>query len=239
MNKLRIKKWSDLDSWDPNEINYQPIKSGDINNKEVLKIMTVLEKYGLYVTSVGTGEYLKRNDIIIGNEVNYKEWRVTLGYKRELYDWLELEYNISKEDFNELNDKEKSDYELEWNDLEPTESDYDFSFSVFMGTEKTNLKNKGIYFGWKYLKLLEKSFGYDYILNHESPENDHFEDLTKGFKNFVNNYGIKINNDNFDVLLKINYRLYKDSKFLSLLWEICNEFEIKYKDLMEDLLKIN
>jgi hypothetical protein len=208
---MKIINFSDLEDWTGKQKSKMISKNINIDNNLVNKVGKLFEEYYLIITDVSAGKYCDRWNILLPSENNLIEYRVKIDGM-----------NIEKEDEDD-NDTIKYD-RTEFSIFLPNSS---YSFEEL---KKLALNNASIY-----LKKLNNTIPEVIKLNineyydalHHYPEN---------FKKFININNIKINNDNLEIINNINYRLYKDCKFLYILKDSISEHV--YNEFIKDWIKL-
>jgi len=162
---------------------------------------------------------------------------VEIGVIPSFENYLE---NNEVEDYENMSEEEQ----LEWtekyeNEAKPEESGYrTFEFSVFFPLNLSQNKELcALCDATNYLKLLNEVL--PKCVKDGNIEDDCLKDETKGFKTFLNSKGINISNSNIEDIPSINYRIYKDTKFLGYLKDVCEENSINYSKLINDWLKLS
>jgi len=199
------------------------------------KMIKVFNDYGFFVKGVGPGDFLKTQGILLGSEKKLREYRVELGLNDTWENFLESN-GLDQKEFDELSEKEQQELDNDFNEQGDI-ADASMEFSVFL---PNGIKDESSAFAdaFEYLKLVEKSIPQMYINPTLSDSDGVLNDYENEFKKFINNKKINITNDNIEVVVTVNYRLYKDSKFFYELKEVCEKHDIDYKDLINDLLNI-
>jgi hypothetical protein len=234
--KLKTIDFKDLDNWDIKSKNdkdkYSGTKDFDLNLGQ--KTLDVLSEYRLGILSINPGDFLTRMEIVLPPEMNFKEYRITLGVKLTFDNFLE---NNEIDDSDELSDKELIEWETKYDNDEIINIDhYNLSFSVFFPVGVKNFEASALSEASKYLKLLNDSF--PDIIKDGYAEDDVLNRNVNGYKTFINNKGIKITNNNIEMVSTVNYRIYKDFKFFAELKDVCKDYDIDYRDLINDWIKI-
>jgi hypothetical protein len=226
---------SDLDgTWNPKDHLDKDRYTGSKNLNKNLgsKMLEVFEEYGFFVQGFGPGDWLNKSQIVLPPEQNLREFRVSLGLKDTWENFLDSN-GYSEEEFDELEVNEQQKLEKEFNEQGDI-ADTNMEFSVFLPNGTKDIQS-GLADAFQYLKLVQNSIPDMYA-------NPYVEDVIKNepeqFKKFINNKGIQISNNNIEIVPVIDYRLYKDSKFFYNLKEACDDHDIDYKDLINDLLNI-
>lgn len=244
-SKLKTVKFSEIgDSWRPEDIigkeereaKFTGKKNFDLNKGQ--KVKDMLLKYRIGIISVGPGDWLHRQQIVLKPEEVFKEYRVELGIVPTFETFIENN-DMFIEDYENMSEEEQ----LEWtekyeNEAKPEESGYrTFEFSVFFPLNLSQDKELcALCDATNYLKLLNEVVPND--VKNGNIEDDCLRNETKGFKKFLNVKEIDISNDNIEDIPNINYRIYKDTKFLGYLKDVCEENSINYNKLINDWLKL-
>lgn len=221
--KMDLVNYKDLRAWDIKRTKNKNTKIGkkDFNINEAELILEFINKLGIGV-SVSSGNYLTNNKLLLVDEGTFEEWRVELTIKPD-YDEFVHDYLIENElEEEELTDKQKEVMDSEYNKLEWIDIDNGVEFSVFLPVEigskdEDTIRLCAIADGFEYFKILYKSFckkgditelinnGYGDVLIHE----------TDKLKEYLRLRNIKITNDNLEVAVTADTRIYRDGKFFS------------------------
>lgn len=242
----RLKKFEDIKSinssefdgnWDiGSAINKQKyIGKKNLDLKKGAKFEKILNENRIFIDSIGKGKFLTNNKIVLPPEKDFQEFRVTLGTKRTLENFIDYEYSYSLEDYEELDFDEQEKIDKEFSNIEIDTDIARMEFSVFLPLGLKNITHAALADALEYMKLIKNSI--PNMLNGDIIENSLIHDIDN-FKKFINNKKIKITNENIELAPLVNYRLYKDSKFFYEFKEGCENQDIYYKDLINDLLNI-
>lgn len=238
LEKFSIVNSSDMENWSlDNNDKSKYTGTKNLNTNLGAKMIEVFNDYGFFVMGVGPGDFLNSYKITLDPEKNLREYRVKLGLNDTWENFLESN-GYTQEEFDDLDIKEQQQLENEFNEQGDI-ADGNLEFSVFL---PNGVKDEKSAFAdaFEYLKLVQNSIPEMYInpTLDEPRDGGVLSEFPDEFKKFINNKGIKITNDNVEEVNTINYRLYKDSKFFSNLKEVCDDFKINYKNLINDLLNI-
>lgn len=216
-----------------------------MNCIEAKKTRELFRKYGLDVHSFEVRSFLSPN-YLFPQEEKFKEVRVHLGaicdkdWLRDQYDVITVEEYKNRFSHEHLKDFKKDLKKAEEKNIrEISES---LTFSVFIKKEDFNhlsiKKEEDILF------VYESAFYYMQFLNYVPKvyeaiyDDDVFPSDIESFVEILNCQGIEVTNDNLEVIPKVSYRLYKDSKFFYELSEFLGD-RVKEKFINEFLDLIN
>jgi hypothetical protein len=245
-DKIKTVKFSELgDTWSPNDIlnkekDAKFTGKKDFDLKLGQKVKDLLLEYRIGVLTVGPGDWLHKQDIILEPEKVFKENRVELGVVPSFENFIENN-DMFIEDYENISVEEKEKWHEKYEDeVKPEEANHsNLAFSVFLPLNIQGATNKelcALCDATKYLKLLNDIIP-DYVKDGSIIENI-LNDKTESFKKFINEKGIKITNDNIEDVPTINYRIYKDTKFLAELESVCGDYDISYRKLIADWLEL-
>lgn len=224
---LKFMKFKDMENWDPkqNEDKEKLTGKKKLNTNLGQKVIEFFEENLLFV-SVGPGDWIKRQELLLPDEKKLKEYRVTIGRKNTYEEWLEWNgYDDSPE-------KEK-----EWEEETPDFEDRDCpEWSVFLPVGTKNLEGAAMADSSTYLKLITDAYPKVVEYHIDTRHGGALGDDPDGFKKFINKKGVNITNDNVEIVNKINTRLYKDSKVFGEFREILGDYETK--EFMKEWLKL-
>lgn len=220
--KMDLVNYKDLRAWDIKRTKNKNTKIGkkDFNINEAELILEFINKLGIGV-DVSSGNYLANNYLLLVDEGNFEEWRVELTIKPD-YDEFVYDYLIENElEEKELTDKQREVMDSEYNKLEWIGIDDGVEFSVFLPVEvgnkdKDTIRLCAIADGFEYFKILYKSFckkGNIRELINDNGNSLRWE--TDKLKEYLKLRNIKITNDNLEVAVTADTRIYKDGKFIS------------------------
>ena len=221
--EMKIVKSSEMDNWSYSNSKKENIKTGtktlDLNLGA--KVIELLSEYNLGVEAVSQEKVLEKWQILLPDENNFVEYRVTINRKQNWEDFIdeyEYENNIK---YDKLNDEEQEKIQVVYDNLPYDESDDYSAFSVFLPTniDKSKLQEAAMADASNYLKLLYKS-ELECVLDGRCSYNSVFIDYIEGLKKFTILKNIGITNNNLELVQTINYRLYKDSKAIYLFEEL-------------------
>lgn len=220
--KMDLVNYKDLRAWDIKRTKNKntKISKKDFNLNEAEQILEFINKLGIGV-NVSSGNYIANNRLLLVDEGNFEEWRVNLTIKPD-YDEFVYDYLIENElEEEELTDKQKEVMDSEYNKLEWIDIDNGVEFSVFLPVEvgskdEDTIKLCAIADGFEYFKILYKSFcekgNIRELINNSGEVLRHETDKLKEYLKLRN---IKITNDNLEVVVTVDTRIYKDGKFFS------------------------
>lgn len=190
----------DLDTWsvEVNDKNKGKIRqSMNVDMNLVNRVTEILDNYGLKI-NLSSGnhrfEYLNKQGLLLPKEKQLCEYR--FQFYKEIDDW-------DDEQFREDEGLTEDDRYRELDSCE---------FSVFLPVKQKDLENMGVVEASNYLKMLDDTIKEVYTMNI----GEYYDALTNyrsNFKKFINFNNIKINNDNFDIVVDLSHRLYRDGKF--------------------------
>lgn len=230
-SKFRTVNSSDMENWDPKTPdNEKYTGTKDLDIKLGNSVIELLKEYRLS-PQVGAYDWLHRHGIVLEPEKKFKEYRVSLGTKQTFEDWLDWEHTGT--DYENLSEEEQLELENEYDNVQP-ESDNSLEFSVFLPPNTKNLEASAFSDASQYLKLLSESMP-EMFKEYLDPRSV-LSDNTDGFKAFINNKKIQITNKNIEIVNKIEYRLYKDSKFFGELREFLGDYDTR--ELITEWLKL-
>ena len=220
--KMDLVNYKDLRAWDIKRTKNKNTKIGkkDFNINEAELILEFINKLGIGV-DVSSGNYLANNYLLLVDEGTFEEWRVELTIKPD-YDEFVYDYLIENElEEEELTDKQREVMDSEYNKLEWIDIDDGVEFSVFLPVEvgskdEDTIRLCAIADGFEYFKILYKSFckkGYIRELINDNGNSLRWE--TDKLKEYLKLRNIKITNDNLEVAVTADTRIYKDGKFFS------------------------
>ena len=220
--KMDLVNYKDLRAWDIKRTKNKNTKIGkkDFNINEAELILEFINKLGIGV-SVSSGNYIANNYLLLVDEGTFEEWRVELTIKPD-YDEFVYDYLIENElEEEELTDKQREVMDSEYNKLEWIPIDDNVEFSVFLPVEVGNkdedtIRLCAIADGFEYFKILYKSFckkGDMRELINDNGNSLRWE--TDKLKEYLKLRNIKITNDNLEVAVTADNRIYKDGKFFS------------------------
>jgi len=214
LEKFTTVNSGDIENWNPKDIlepktSYTGTKN--LNFEIGKKVEELLKEYGLCVSDVGPGDWLKQQDIVLKSEKIFKEYRVHLGIIIPWEDFLDSSLVDGIKSFDNLTKKEKKELEDEYESSKMND-DTRLEFSVFLpaGIQNYNLTFAALSDASNYLLMLNNCI--PQIFDGNMIE-DCLKDEPKNFKCFLNSKDLKITNDNIEDVNSINYRIYKDSKF--------------------------
>lgn len=215
-NKLQFMRFKDMENWDPKQN-----KNTNLTGKKKLNInlgQKVIEFFNenLLFVSVGPGDWIKRQNLLLPDEKNLKEYRVTIGKRQEYKEWLE---------WNGYDDSPKM--KKEWEEETPDYDDDFLEWSVFLPVGTNNLESAAMADSSTYLKLIIDTFPYVVENYIDIKYGGAIVDNPEGFKKFINSKDINITNNNVEIVGKINRRLYKDSKVFGEIREFLGNYETK------------
>lgn len=241
--KIQIKRFKDLDTW-----SIRPSKEGIINGTQVdlelaSKIQEILNSYGYDVEVIGTGNFIEQQDALFGHESKLIEYRAEVKEKYNYDDWksdylidLSNDRDISVEDLEkELTEAEIEKMNAEYEEVPYTDIAYgNIAYSFFVGKniKSDMLQAAALYYGYLYMNLLMKVD--ESIIMRGNLIEDTLYESPDGFKEYLSHQGININNKNVERVTKVNYRIYKDSKFFG---EAQGEIKA-YKRIIEEILAL-
>lgn len=216
-----------------------------MNCIEAKKTRELFRKYGLDVHSFEVRSFLSPN-YLFPQEEKFKEVRVHLGAICD-EDWLRDQYEvITVEEYkNRFSHEHLKDFKKDLKKAEEKnirEISESLTFSVFIKKEDFNhlsiKKEEDILF------VYESAFYYMQFLKYVPKvyeaiyDDDVFPSDIESFVEILNCQGIEVTNDNLEVIPKVSYRLYKDSKFFYELSEFLGD-RVKEKFINEFLDLIN
>ena len=220
--KMDLVNYKDLRAWDIKRTKNKNTKIGkkDFNLSEAEQILEFINKLGIGV-GVSSGNYLANNYLLLVDEGNFEEWRVELTIKPD-YDEFVYDYLIENElEEEELTDKQREVMDSEYNKLEWIDIDNGVRFSVFLPVEigskdEDTIRLCAIADGFEYFKILYKSFcKKGYIRELINDNGNSLRRETDKLKEYLKLRNIKITNDNLEVAVTADTRIYKDGKFFS------------------------
>ncbi len=219
---MDLVNYKDLRTWDIKRTKAKNTKIGkkDFNINEAELILEFINKLGIGV-SVSSGNYIANNYLLLVDEGNFEEWRVELTIKPD-YDEFVYDYLIENElEEEELTDKQREVMDSEYNKLEWNTIDDNVEFSVFLPVEigskdEDTIRLCAIADGFEYFKILYKSFcKKGYIRELINDNGNSLRRETDKLKEYLKLRNIKITNDNLEVAVTADTRIYKDGKFIS------------------------
>jgi len=227
--EMKTVNYSDLKNWNVDKLSQPKIIIGnkELNIKLGSEVSKLLEEYGLFI-DVNEGDWMKKYQLLLPDETNLIEYRVSIGEKETWEDFLD--YNGYE--YDELSKKEKKEIDKEFEKREVI-SDPPIEFSVFLPNNVENLEYAALADASVYLKLLSDSNLKGIMHGH--CDRNVFGDETYGVKAFLKLKKIKINNDNIEDLLIVESRLYKDSKAFTLFEDV---LEGNFKPFFNDWLNL-
>ena len=220
--KMDLVNYKDLRNWDIKRTLNKKTKIGkkDFNFKEAEQILEFINNLGIGVR-VFNGGYLTKNELLLADERTFEEWRVDLmrkpNYDEFVYDYL-IENELKE---GELTNEQKEVMDSEYDKLEWESIDNGIEFSVFLPVEigskdEDTIRLCAIADGFEYFKILYKSFckkgNISELINEDGDVLRHETDKLKEYLKFRN---IKITNDNLELAVIVDSRIYKDGKFFS------------------------
>jgi hypothetical protein len=233
-DKLRFKNFKDMENWNPKEedtIKYTGKKTLDLSVGQ--RVIDFFEANDLFI-SVGTGEWIKKQDLLLPDEKDFKEYRVNIGTKQSFQDWIEWEYGDKPEDkTDEELEKEYDNVEIDYEDSKP-------EWSVFLPVSikgEFEIKKAAMADSSIYLKIITDAFP-DISRNYIDSRRGALYDDPKGFKKFINNKNVKITNQNIEMVTTIDTRLWKDSKVFGCFRSEIFDGEWETKTFIEEWLKL-
>jgi len=233
--EIKTIKSSEMEGWSGSKkITYSGSKK--IDSQLGSKVLDLLHEYGLGVVSVETGEWLKRSELLLPDEINFQEYRVQIGKKQDWKDFID-NYEDENDDieYDDLTEEEQEKIDDIYNNLPYEVDEHDeIEFSVFLPSNVQNLEEAAMSDASTYLKLLKNS-GLDSILKGHC-EYQIFFDYPTEVSNFINGKRIIITNKNLEIIKTISYRLYKDSKVFTAFEYNIGESETR--NLITDWLKL-
>lgn len=220
---MKIKHSSEMDSWSVDRNKTKTIKTGtktlDLNLGS--KVIDLFAEYGIGITHLNKKNWLESYHLLLPEENNFEEYRVTINKKQYWEDFIyEYEYDNDIK-YDELNDEEKEKIQVIYDELPYDAGDPEIEFSVFLPTniDKSRLYDAAMADASNYLKVLSES-ELSSVLEGISDARNILADEIEGIKKFTILKNIKITNENLEDLLKVGYRLYKDSKAIYLFDEL-------------------
>jgi len=243
---MKVVNKSSLDGWSGKTIS--PTKRKEIQKKldkitnmpMVKDIRSVLADNNLGVLSVNQGDYTKKNGIILPNEVG-TEYRLELG-KLLTKEEVEDSYFYTDEEGNGKIDTDHEDY-IEDSKLIGTvvEIPYALEYSFFsdyypmevLSNFPTTIEDVGLLSGTMYLKNLVHC--YPDVTEGRLDYTTAIRDIEE-VKCLLNQFRIKIDNNNIEIIQNIILRLYKDSKFFAELDRHLGSN--KLKNMIKDLNRV-
>jgi len=233
--EIKTVKLSDMDDWSgKKKIIYSGSKNIDLQLGS--KVIDLLAEYGLGIVSILPGKWIHDQKLLLPDETDFQEYRVTLGTKQDWDDFIE-EYNEEIDStYDDLSDEEQEKVDEIYDNLPYVSDTYtsDIEFSVFLPSNIQQIDESAMSDASSYLKLLNNSNLKDVIAGHCEYQVFYYD--TKGVINFINNKNIVITNKNLELVNTISYRLYKDSKVFSVIEDTIGEN--KTKRLINDWLKL-
>ena len=233
-NFISTVNYSDLNSWSVDDLKTpnKPILTGtknlDINLGQ--RVIDFFEDNNLFI-KVGSGDWCKKQELLLPDEENFKEYRVNVGTKRNFDDWFEYEYGSDADDrTDEELQKEYENVEVDYEDSKP-------AWSVFLPVNVTNIEAAAMSDSSIYLKIITDAFP-DISRQYIDSRRGALYDEPKGFKKFINDKNVKITNQNIELVNTINYRLYKDSKVFGSFRDEIFDGEWETKTFIEEWLKL-
>lgn len=243
---MKIVNKSSLDGWSGKTISASKRKEiqkklNKITNMPMVKdIRSVLVDNNLGVLSVNQGDYTKKNEIILPNEVG-TEYRLQLGKLLTKED-VEDDYAYTDEEGNQKVDTDDEEF-IEDSKLIGTvvEIPYALEYSFFsdyypieiLSNFPTTIEDVGLLSGAMYLKNLVHC--YPDVTAGRLDYTTAIRDMEE-VKCLLNQFRIKINNNNIEIIRNIVYRLYKDSKFFT---ELDRHLGTnKLKNMVKDLNRV-
>lgn len=235
---MKVVKSTDLsDSWSVDDIlsdkkQFNGKKKLNLENGE--KFEKILNDNRIFISNVSKGDWIKKSNLELPVEVSFIEYRVLLGVKQTFEEFLDYYHSADIDEYNELSVEEQDKLDNEFDELE-IDDDHNAEFSVFLPSNVENIKHAALADGLEYLRLVSKSIPDMY----ERPTlDDPLLGDTEEVKKFINGKKLKITNNNLELAVVINYRLYKDSKFFDYFKDMCEKNNISYKDIINQLLSI-
>jgi len=232
-NLLKTVKFSNLKNWDvKNNLDKTEYKGKKkyFDKNIGYDVETLLEKFGLRA-KISYETYLNDQKLLIGDDSQYKEQRVSFGSVQN------LETFIDSEGFYDLSEEEQSTKYEEYLEDETNiyfDSHNTMDFSVF------NHHHEDVIFALaeatQYLKLLDNTYPevFKSPIIQEMMDSHNIVEL----KSYIEKRKIKITNKNIEILPTLARRLYKDSKFFNELKEYCKKHNYSYDELISKWLKI-
>lgn len=234
-SKMDVVNSKDMKNWDPKQF-YKQAKTGSKNIDENLgkKVELLLEKYDLVAKIGGKSTYRKNyintQDLCFPDETNLNEHRICLYSMISFEDWCDNNgYDIDDMSEDEIDDlEEKYSKELPVDDYEDN-----YEFSVFLPENVNDVVYAGLFDASMYLKFLNNSVtdAIKGMLEYHTVYNEQSDEL----KDALDIKNISITNKNIEILPRISYRFYKDSKFF---YDIYNGLGKDYLQLFRDWLNL-
>ena len=151
--EMKTVNYSDLKNWSVDKLLQPKIIIGnkELNMKLGAEVSNLLEEYGLFI-DVNQRDWMKKYQLLLPDETNLIEYRVSIGQKETWEDFLD---NNGYE-YDELSDKEKIEIDNEFEKREVI-SDPPIEFSVFLPNNVEILEYAALADASVYLKLLSDS----------------------------------------------------------------------------------
>ena len=236
---FNIVNSADMENWSSEKPMVYSGKK-NINYNVGNKVIELLTKYGLGITGVGPGEWLKKSNLLLADEINIKEYRVNIGKKQDWDDFIEDYENENDVEYDKLSEEEQEKIDdiyanLPYDDV-PRHGREEIEFSVFLPNNVKNINSAAMSDASTYLKLLIDSGFELYSRDLDDSAVFHHEPIST--KNFINGKKITINNNNLEDIVPISYRLYKDGKVFDAFREFLGDSESKAKEFFNEWLKL-
>lgn len=238
---IETRKFSEMEDWSVNKkINpiYNSTKS--INYELGDKVIELLTEHGLGITNVSPGEWLKKQNLLLADEINIKEYRVNIGKKQDWDDFIEDYENDNDIEYDKLSEEEQEKIDDIYSNLPydggSTHGRDDIEFSVFLPNNVKNINSAAMSDASMYLKLLIDS-GFE-LYSSDFDEYDVFYHEPIPTKNFINGKKITINNNNLEDLVSISYRIYKDGKVFDAFKEFLGDDKYNAKEFFNNWLNL-
>lgn len=237
--KFDIVKSSDMENWSTEKPMVYP-GNKNINYNLGNKVIKLLTEYGLGIVNVTPGGWLKKQELLLADETNIKEYRVTIGKKQDWNDFIEDYESENDVEYDKLNKKEQKKINDIYDDLPygkgTSYGPDEIEFSVFLPNNVKNINSAAMSDASTYLKLLIDSGFKLYSRDFDEYAVFHHEPIST--KNFINGKKITINNDNLEDLVPISYRLYKDGKVFDAFRDFLGDSEYEAKKFFNEWLKL-
>ncbi len=249
--QLKLKKFSDMDNWSEEDERIKNIKKGTVSDFDISgtlgqKISDTFKKYGLGILSVNIGNWIQNHHILLPEEKNKVEYRVSLGRYLTSQDLID-NFNVDTPEayikkFGE--DKDYKDFmdmykQIQNSEIVEMDKYSTLQFSIFLDKRVNNMNNEighiavwqaaGLYLGIIKVSQMTSILGgrldYSTALAGEEVHN---------FKTFLKLHNCQLSVDNLEDVSTWAYRVYKDSKFFGELRDKCP----MSKRLIDELLSI-